>query len=49
MKNSNTLDRMFCVEAAEEAVRKYGYPEIIHADRGETVFKQGLSESVQGW
>jgi putative transposase len=39
MKNSNTLDRMFCVEAAEEAVRKYGYPEIIHADRG----KQFLS------
>jgi len=34
MKHSNTLDRMFCVEAAEEAVRKYGYPEIIHADKG---------------
>ena len=34
MKHSNTLDRRFCVDAAEEAVRKYGYPEIIHADRG---------------
>ena len=34
MKHSNTLDRRFCVEAAEEAVRKYGYPEIIHADKG---------------
>ena len=33
MKYSNTLDRTFCVEAAEEAVRKYGYPKIIHADR----------------
>jgi len=34
MKHSNTLDRRFCVEAAEEAVRKYGYPKIIHADKG---------------
>jgi len=34
MNHSNTLDRRFCVEAAEEAVRKYGYPEIIHADKG---------------
>ena len=39
MNHSNTLDRRFCVEAAEEAVRKYGYPEIIHSDRG----KQFLS------
>ena len=39
MNYSNTLDRRFCVEAAEEAVRKYGYPEIIHSDRG----KQFLS------
>jgi len=39
MKHSNTLDRTFCVEAAREAVRKYGHPEIIHADRG----KQFLS------
>ena len=39
IKSSNTLARHFCVEAAEEAVRKYGYPEIIHADRG----KQFLS------
>ena len=39
IKSSNILDRHFCVEAAEEAVRKYGYPEIIHADRG----KQFLS------
>jgi len=39
MKHSNTLDRMFYVETAEEAVREYGYPEIIHANRG----KQFLS------
>ena len=34
IKSSNTLDRHFRMEAAEEAVRKYEYPEIIHADRG---------------
>ena len=34
MKHSNTLDKNFCVEAAQEAVRKYGYPKIIHSDKG---------------
>lgn len=34
MKHSNTLDRIFCVETAEETVRKYGYPEIMHSDKG---------------
>ena len=34
IKHSNTLDRHFCVEAAKEAIRRYGYPEIIHSDRG---------------
>ena len=34
MKHLNTLDRVFCVEAAEKEVRKYGYPGIIHADKG---------------
>lgn len=39
MKQSNTLDRHFCIDTAQEAVKRYGYPEIIHADRG----KQFLS------
>ena len=33
-KLSNTLDESFCLEAAEEALRKYGAPCIIHTDRG---------------
>ena len=31
---SNTLDSSFCVEALEEALRKYGRPEIFNSDQG---------------
>jgi len=31
---SNTLDASFCTEALEEAVRKYGVPEIFNTDQG---------------
>lgn len=31
---SNTLDPGFCVEALEEALLKYGYPEIFNSDQG---------------
>ncbi len=31
---SNTLDTEFCVEALEEAVEKYGIPEIMNSDQG---------------
>ena len=31
---SNTLDASFCVEALEEAIAKYGKPEIMNADQG---------------
>ena len=34
MKVSNTLSADFCVEAAREAICKYGTPEIIHTDKG---------------
>ncbi len=34
IRHSNTLDRAFCIEAAKEAIRRYGYPEIIHSDKG---------------
>jgi len=40
INHSKTLDRRFCIEAAEEAIRKYECPEIIHADKG----KQFLSK-----
>ena len=31
---SNTLDPRFCVEALEEALEKYGCPEIFNTDQG---------------
>ena len=31
---SNTLDARFCVEALEEAISKYGKPEIMNTDQG---------------
>ncbi len=31
---SNTLDASFCVEALEEAIAKYGAPEIMNTDQG---------------
>ena len=31
---STTLDRHFCIEAVNEAIEKYGYPEIFNTDQG---------------
>lgn len=31
---SNTMDKIFCVEAVEEALNKYGSPEIFNTDQG---------------
>jgi len=31
---SNTIDRFFCIEALEEALRRYGAPEIFNSDQG---------------
>ena len=31
---SNTLDVSFCIEALEEAIHKYGTPEIFNTDQG---------------
>jgi len=31
---SNTMDKSFCVEAVEEALEKYGNPEILNTDQG---------------
>jgi len=54
-KLSNTLDESFCLEAAKEALREYGVPDMIHTDRGKqftgkrfvTLFKEaGVKISV---
>lgn len=31
---SNTLDASFCVEASEEAIARYGKPDIMNTDQG---------------
>ena len=31
---SNTLDASFCVDALDEAIAKYGKPEIMNTDQG---------------
>ena len=41
---SNTLDASFCVEAMEEAVVRYGAPEVFNADQG----AQFTSEAFTG-
>ena len=41
---SNTLDSDFCVDALEEAIRRYGAPEIFHTDQG----AQFTSEAFTG-
>lgn len=33
---SNTCDRFFCIDALEEALRRYGKPEIFNSDQGAT-------------
>lgn len=54
---SNTLTADFCVEALEEAIGRYGTPEIVNTDQGsqftssafvETVHRHGIALSMDG-
>ncbi len=56
-KLSNTLDTAFCVEALEEAIAKYGCPEIFNTDQGsqftskdftDTLIENGIAISMDG-
>lgn len=40
---SNTLDASFCVEALEEALRRYGAPEIMNTDQGSQFTSEGFT------
>ena len=44
MKLSNSLTADFCVEAAREAVEKYGSPEIVHTDKGKQFVGKEFTE-----
>lgn len=54
---SNTMDKTFCVEAVQEALEKYGKPEIFNTDQGvqftceafiSTLSAQGIRISMDG-
>ena len=44
---SNTLDTSFCVEALEEALQRFGTPEIFNTDQGLTVHLRGVHRRAQ--
>jgi putative transposase len=53
---SNTLDASFCVEALEEAISKYGKPEIMNTDLGSQYTGSGwittlteAKKNLDGW
>ena len=45
---SNTMDADFCVEALEEAIRRYGAPDIFNTDPGCPVYQRCLYRRSQG-
>jgi len=44
---SNTLDTDFCVEAVEEALSRYGVPEIFNTDQGAQFTSNGFTELLK--
>jgi len=45
---SNTLDASFCTEALEEAIRKYGTPEIFNTDQGSQFTSDAFTDILLG-
>jgi len=43
---SNTLDASFCIEALEEALARYGAPEIFNTDQGSQFTSEGFIEKL---
>jgi putative transposase len=44
---SNTLDTQFCVDALEQALRRYGIPEIFNTDQGAQFTSDGFTKVLQ--
>jgi putative transposase len=44
---SNTLDSTFCVDALEEAITRYGCPEIFNTDQGRQFTAESFTESLR--
>jgi len=45
-KLSNTLDAAFCIEALQEALERYGAPEIFNTDQGSQFTSQGFTGAL---
>jgi putative transposase len=45
---SNTLDASFCIEALEEALERYGAPEIFNTDQGSQFTSEGFTSVLAG-
>jgi putative transposase len=45
---SNTIDRRFCIEALNEALDKYGNPEIFNTDQGVQYTSQEFTQILKG-
>ncbi len=43
---SNTLDSSFCVDALEEAISKYGCPEMFNTDQGGQFTAEALTDTL---
>jgi putative transposase len=43
---SNTLDSSFCIEALEEAIAKFGCPDIFNTDQGSQFTSEAFTESL---
>jgi putative transposase len=46
-KLSNTLDTDFCLEAVEEAIRRYGLPEIFNTDQGAQFTSRAFTDLLE--
>jgi putative transposase len=44
---SNTLDSSFCVDALEEAISKYGCPEIFNTDQGSQFTAEAFTDALR--
>lgn len=44
---SNTLDASFCIEALEEALSRFGAPEIFNTDQGSQFTSEGFTSVLQ--
>ena len=44
---SNTMDASFCVEALEEAIERYGTPEIFNTDQGSQLTSQEFTQALK--